>query len=146
MTEATNKIYRLYSKCYNLKHMIWEEDIPSPTVPDYVQIHDMCQQLINYINTDILSYFEQFCMRYNSPYCRSHCVGYMSFTPKGDIDDAQYKSVLNQIMPKLNNLRTMIINKDIVPKNPEQKEHHEKCIQFLHYIERHFDFIEGCIK
>lgn len=143
MTGATNKIYELYSKCYNLKHVIWEEDIPSATIPEYVQIHKVCCLLTNFINEHILVHFEQFCANKNSSYCSRYCVEYMSFTPIGDISYTQYKAVFNQIMLELNNLRVMIINKDIVPHNAETREHHEKCLRFLHYIEENFNFSDN---
>lgn len=36
-----------------IEHKVWEYDIPSPTVPEYVEHHEACQDILKYIQTYI---------------------------------------------------------------------------------------------
>lgn len=37
-----------------LRDVVWLEDIPSPTVPEYVEHHESIQKILNYIDCNLL--------------------------------------------------------------------------------------------
>lgn len=38
----------------DLRDVVWLEDIPSPTVPEYVEHHESIQKILNYIDCNLL--------------------------------------------------------------------------------------------
>ena len=48
MDEATR------DKIIKLRNLVWLEDIPSPTVPEYVEHHASITKILNYIDKEFL--------------------------------------------------------------------------------------------
>jgi len=46
-------IQELKEKIDKLRQMAWEMDIPHPTVPEYRELHEKMQKIINYIDEEI---------------------------------------------------------------------------------------------
>lgn len=46
-------IQELKSKINKVRQMAWEMDIPYPTIPEYVELHEKMQKIINYIDEEI---------------------------------------------------------------------------------------------
>ena len=44
----------LREKLEQLRELVWLEDIPSPTVPEYVEHHRSIQKILKFIDTEIL--------------------------------------------------------------------------------------------
>lgn len=38
----------------DLRELVWGEDIPSPTIPEYVEHHESIQKILNYIDANLL--------------------------------------------------------------------------------------------
>lgn len=47
------EIKELKKKINKLRTMAWEMDIPYPTIPEYVELHEKMQKIINYIDEEI---------------------------------------------------------------------------------------------
>lgn len=45
----------ILEKVKELRHLIWEKDIPSPTCPEYQEWHEACQSFLSFIDREILS-------------------------------------------------------------------------------------------
>ena len=39
-----------------LRHLVWNEDIPSPTCPEYIEHHESIQKILSFIDNKILNY------------------------------------------------------------------------------------------
>lgn len=44
----------LMDKIERLRYLVWLEDIPSPTTPEYREHHESIQKILNYIDNEIL--------------------------------------------------------------------------------------------
>jgi GTPase involved in cell partitioning and DNA repair len=51
--ENEETIQELKEKIDKLRQMAWEMDIPHPTVPEYRELHEKMQKIINYIDEEI---------------------------------------------------------------------------------------------
>lgn len=51
--ENEETIQELKEKIDKLRQMAWEMDIPHPTVPEYRELHEKIQKIINYIDEEI---------------------------------------------------------------------------------------------
>lgn len=48
-----DKLQKLIQKMKMLREFVWGEDIPSPTCPEYVELHDIMQKIYREIDTII---------------------------------------------------------------------------------------------
>jgi hypothetical protein len=46
----------LKKKLEELRELIWMEDIPSPTTPEYIEHHKSIQKILKFINEELLTY------------------------------------------------------------------------------------------
>ena len=44
----------LKNKIEELRDLVWGEDIPSPTVPEYREHHESIQKILKFIDSEIL--------------------------------------------------------------------------------------------
>jgi len=44
----------MLEKILALRELVWMEDIPSPTVPEYVEHHESIQKILKYIDNELL--------------------------------------------------------------------------------------------
>ena len=44
----------ILEKVKELRHLIWEKDIPSPTCSEYQEWHEACQSFLSFIDREIL--------------------------------------------------------------------------------------------
>ena len=44
----------LKDKILDLRDLVWGEDIPSPTCPEYIEHHESIQKILNFINNELL--------------------------------------------------------------------------------------------
>lgn len=42
-------------KIWELRDLVWGEDIPHPTVPEYIELHEKMQKILNFIDNELLS-------------------------------------------------------------------------------------------
>jgi phosphomevalonate kinase len=45
---------KIKEKILELKELVWLEDIPSPTVPEYVEHHQSIKKILKFIDEEIL--------------------------------------------------------------------------------------------
>lgn len=43
------------AKIEQLRHLVWEQDIPHPTTPEYREHHESIQKILKFIDTRLLS-------------------------------------------------------------------------------------------
>lgn len=44
----------LRAKIEKLRYLVWEEDIPSPTIPEYIEHHKSIQKILEFIDQELL--------------------------------------------------------------------------------------------
>ena len=42
------------TKIIKLRNIVWLEDVPHPTVPEYIEHHDSITKILNYIDKKLL--------------------------------------------------------------------------------------------
>jgi len=53
--ELQHKLDDLNAHIAALRDLVWEEDIPSPTIPEYVEHHESIQKILKYIDAKLIS-------------------------------------------------------------------------------------------
>lgn len=43
------------AKIEQLRHLVWMQDVPSPTVPEYVELHNKIQKIMKFIDEELLA-------------------------------------------------------------------------------------------
>ncbi len=45
----------LREKILRLRELVWEQDVPSPTTPAYVQLHQGITRILKFIDSELLA-------------------------------------------------------------------------------------------
>ena len=49
----------LAQKIRQLRELVWEQDIPSPTVPEYIELHEKITKILDFIDSELIERGEQ---------------------------------------------------------------------------------------
>ena len=113
-----SKIEELYIKTHNLRCMIYDHDIPSPTIPDYIKRHELFSSYMKYMINQIFPLFH---------------TSYGNNGRKFNIENLD--KFLKDYYDKITELRSLMFNNDVRnPRNPEQAEYHGIVIEFVNFI------------
>ncbi len=52
--QALDEIKRMEDSIKQLREIVWLADIPHPTIPEYVELHEKMQRIMRFIDTEIL--------------------------------------------------------------------------------------------
>ena len=50
------------AKIQELRKLVWGKDIPHSTVPEYREWHEACQEILSFIDRELLSGEEGYCV------------------------------------------------------------------------------------
>ncbi len=54
LKKLSNDYQMMIDKIKQLREIVWLEDIPHPTIPEYVELHEKIQRILRFIDDELL--------------------------------------------------------------------------------------------